>query len=448
MPFEDFLGRFAVSPACKLRFWTTVAAAALLLPATASAQGSPNGGQAQVNSFTTSLQASPAVSSSAGYFRVVWESWGEGDGSDANIRSQSFPYAGQILPGGFLVNSFHTAGKQRSPAIAADSQGLFVIVWESYGQDGSGYGVRARLFDATGTPPAADFAVNTFTVGSQSAAAATYDGQGNFIVVWQSPQDGSGTSIHGRRFDGSGNPLSAEFQVNNYTSGDQSRPKVAADAAGNFVVVWQSDGPLAPDTSLGSIQARLFDFNGNPYLGPEFVVNTFTTGTQYAPAVVADDGGRYLVVWQSAGSGGSDNSGSSIQGQHLDFTGQLGEEFQLNGYATGNQVEPAVTFGADGFVVTWGSESGSGTDPDYSIQVRQLGALQLSEFQVNAYTTGLQRQSTVAVDARGDFLVVWSSYGSTGTDTSLSSIQARRFDALFRDNFETGNSSRWSGAVP
>ena len=37
-----------------------------------------------------------------------------------------------------------------------------------------------------------------------------------------------------------GNPLGPEFRVNTYTTSYQYRPSVAADSAGNFVVVWTS----------------------------------------------------------------------------------------------------------------------------------------------------------------------------------------------------------------
>ena len=52
-----------------------------------------------------------------------------------------------------------------------------------------------------------------------------------------------------------------------------------------------------------------------------------------------------------------------------------------------------------------------------------------SEFQVNSYTTGHQGPGRVATDSQGNFVVVWTSYGSSGTDTDLSSIQAQRYDA-------------------
>ena len=49
-------------------------------------------------------------------------------------------------------------------------------------------------------------------------------------------------------------PDGPEFQVNTYTTGDQTEPKVAADGSGRFVVVWQSGRttgtvPTAPGTA-------------------------------------------------------------------------------------------------------------------------------------------------------------------------------------------------------
>jgi len=54
----------------------------------------------------------------------------------------------------------------------------------------------------------------------------------------------------------------------------------------------------------------------------------------------------------------------------------------------------------------------------------------------------------VAVDGQGNFVVAWESFGSSGTDTDSFSIQAQRYDALFRDGFEAGTTGRWSTSVP
>lgn len=48
----------------------------------------------------------------------------------------------------------------------------------------------------------------------------------------------------------------------------------------------------------------------------------------------------------------------------------------------------------------------------------------------------------------GRFLVAWGSPGSSGTDNSSASIQAQRYDGLFRDGFESPDTTRWSASVP
>lgn len=53
-----------------------------------------------------------------------------------------------------------------------------------------------------------------------------------------------------------------------------------------------------------------------------------------------------------------------------------------------------------------------------------------SEFQINTYTTNRQQNPSVAVGADGDFVVVWQSYGSSGTDSpplGEHSVQGQRF---------------------
>ena len=37
-------------------------------------------------------------------------------------------------------------------------------------------------------------------------------------------------------------PAGPEFRVNTFTTGPQTRPDAAADTSGNFVTVWQSNG--------------------------------------------------------------------------------------------------------------------------------------------------------------------------------------------------------------
>ncbi len=55
----------------------------------------------------------------------------------------------------------------------------------------------------------------------------------------------------------------------------------------------------------------------------------------------------------------------------------------------------------------------------------------------------------MAADGDGDFVVVWSSFGSSGSDSAGESIQGQRFAVpLFTDGFESGDTSAWSNTVP
>src|SRR6185436_14277277 len=125
---------------------------------------------------------------------------------------------------------------------------------------------------------------------------------GDFVVTWSSAdQDGAASGIFGRRFDSSGVPQAAEFQVNSYTAASQLYSAVAMSAAGSFVVVWESNGQ---DGESGSVFAQRFDAGGAP-LGVEFGVNTYTPSNQQYPDVAADDLGGFVVAWESLTQDGS-----------------------------------------------------------------------------------------------------------------------------------------------
>ena len=49
----------------------------------------------------------------------------------------------------FQVNT-HTTSYQVFSSVAADDAGNFVVVWESYGQDGSAWGIFGQLYDNAG----------------------------------------------------------------------------------------------------------------------------------------------------------------------------------------------------------------------------------------------------------------------------------------------------------
>ncbi len=73
------------------------------------------------------------------------------------------------------------------------------------------------------------------------------------------------------------------------------------------------------------------------------------------------------------------------------------------------------------------------------------GSMVGDQFEVNTYTFHLQHEISVAVQPSGDFLIVWESRGSNGTDTSYTSIQGQLYALpIFVDGFESGDASAWT----
>jgi hypothetical protein len=124
-----------------------------------------------------------------------------GDGHPAGaIFARRFNALGGPQSDDFLVNQY-TLNNQQIPSVAVDDDGDFVIAWESQFEDGSMYGVFARAFDATGAAIGTEFQVNAYTEERQNRPAAAVDGKGSFVVVWQSYfQDGAGAGVFGQRF--------------------------------------------------------------------------------------------------------------------------------------------------------------------------------------------------------------------------------------------------------
>ncbi len=332
------------------------------------------------------------------------------------------PASAQLLGPEFQVNSYTTLGQYR-PAVAADSFGNFVVVWSDAAQEGaSASGVFGQGFDAYGAPLGGEFHVNSFTPAQQRYPAIAASGSNNFLVVWDSDgQDGSARGIFGRRFSASGLPAGSELMVNTYTTGSQSWPAVATDANGFFVVVWSGAGL----TDSSGVFGQRFNLAGST-VGNEFRVNTYTAGNQQEAAVAADGLGNFVVVWAS---GGQDGNNYGVFGQRFDSVGTpFGGEFQVNTYTTQMQREPAVAAdGAGNFVVTWisyGQDAASNWGV-FGQRFSSSGVKLGSEFPINSYTTSAQFLPAVTADGRGGFVVLWGGVGATDGV----GVFGRRFDA-------------------
>jgi hypothetical protein len=415
--------------------WTraTVWTLALLAgPLTARAQSVvPVGPEFPINAYTTQAQGYASLSAHPGGFVVAWESNGQ-DGSGYGVVARRYDTGGAPLGPEFVVNTY-TVGGQSLPAVAAGADGGFVVVWNGLGQDGSYYGVFGRRFDPAGAPLGDEFLVNTYTSSYQLGPSVSMDGNGRWVVVWQSlAQDGNLWGVFGQRYDAGGTALGGEFRVNSYTPGNQYEPSVAADDAGGFVVVWTSYAQAGPG---GNVFAQRYDVSGAP-LGQEFRVDA-PTASSFEPKVTGDGSGSFVVAWTGFSPLGG---GYDVFARRYDaMGGAMGAAFQVNTYTSYGQTLPALAVDPTGaFVVSWTSaafQDGS-SDAVLAQAFDASGAPAGIEFRVNTYTLLDQGRPAIASGSTGNFVVAWTSDGQDGSGAGVFG-QRLGPDLIFADGFES-----------
>jgi hypothetical protein len=272
--------------------------------------GYPIGPEFQVNNFWNPVEY-PAIAGSPSGFVVAWGSlWQEGGVSGA-VTARLFNSWGDPLGDEFRVNEY-TWDFQGNPDVAMDAQGRFIITWQSWEQDGDGYGVFARIFNSNGDPDGSEFQVTSSSLGHQAQPAVAAASDGGFIIIWRSCRDETAHSgIFGQRFDRFGNPLGPEFQANFTTFGTAESPDIDIDSLGNFYISWHHN---YLDENGYDIYVRTFDSTGT-LRSEEIRVNSSASGMQVFPSLSCTQEGEFLVSWLDR------NENIQIKGRTFDAYG-------------------------------------------------------------------------------------------------------------------------------
>ncbi|MBN9672984.1 Ig-like domain-containing protein [Roseibium aggregatum] len=325
-------------------------------------------------------------------------------------------------------------GESSEPEVAGLPNGGFVVVWNSYDFDDSAAGgdLQARIHAADGTPLGEAFSVASNTSGDQLAASVTTLVDGRFVVVWQTTDgsdDPSDTGVKARIFEADGTPVGPEFLVNTDTDNQQQNGKVTALANGGFVVTWESYYD-SEGSAEWDIKGQIYDAAGTA-VGSEFPVNAETDDIQMFSDVAALPDGGFVAVWQSAeGTAFAEDTAIKAQVFNADGTA-TGSEILVNSTSDHYSQSPAITVLANGnFVVTWAMSEPVGDISYYGVVARMFspeGTALTDEFLVNENTVYSQENSKITALADGGFVVTWTSYDEV--DGSLSGIRAMVYDA-------------------
>ena len=411
-----------------------------LLPHVVPAQNafSPGGVEYPITGALPGDQSMPAASVGTNGGYLVWEG-NAIDGAGLGIQMERLDGNFNKLSNPFRVNA-QAVGDQEQPDVAKLSNGGAVVVWQ-----GGQYGfqkIYARILPAAGTNfSTGDILVNSYTNSFQIDPSVTVLTNGDIVVVWSSfGQDGSLQGIYGQRFNPSGAKLGGEFQINQFGLNNQRTPAVAALADGRFVVAWVSE--LQRALNSVDIYARVFDASGLP-VGNEFPVNTTLAYICANPQVVGSPGGGFAVAWsQREGATGnsfssqftvaganiaSDNSWDVYVRTYNSTSAALSGAVRMNTYSYGDQFAPQLGFFGKDYLAVWTSLGQDGSmEGIYGQFMSQSGQLAGVEFRVNTDYGSRQVNPTVASDGVSRFLVVWSSYATSGNFD----LFAREYDLI------------------
>ena len=225
------------------------------------------------------------------------------------------------------------------------------------------------------------------------------------------------------------------------------RSRLAERPGSGFVVTWNTFATVGVPYSW-HFRGRFLDENLQP-TAPSFLAGSGLTGYGYHQTLDSRSDGSFVLSWHGVES--SFPSLSDLPAQRFGSDGApVGNYLQINSSTGGVNEFPDLTFVQDSNLVVTFKHRNLFEDRE-TIEARLFrpdGTPLNPDFQVSAFTTGKPTYPKIAANDQGDFIVVWTSEASPGSDDSRTSIQARLFSSelfpFFENGFETGDLSGWS----
>lgn len=254
-----------------------------------SAAGSPlwaaNG--LEVCGASGAQSAPTAAPDGAGGLVVGWQDRRE---LDAGIFVQRFTSAGIAQFAADGIAAYQDPGGQSGTLILQTDTGGTFVFWNE--KRGGQYDIRARKFNADGTPDGPSVALCA-AAGHQSLDTAIDDGAGGAIVSWTDRRDG-GEDLYGQRIDANVIPQwAANGAAVCAASGSQRLSRMVSDGSGGAVFAWQDDRV----SGNSDVYAQRVNGAGSPLWTANGVAVCADPGDQRGAVIATDGSGGAIIAW-------------------------------------------------------------------------------------------------------------------------------------------------------
>ena len=271
-------------------------------------------GEFTVNTTTNDIQNySDIAMDSDGDIVVVWQSYNQ-DGNGFGIYHQRYNASGVAQGSETIVNTT-TANQQTSPSVSIDQTGNYIIIWTDDAADGDGNGIYGQLFNADGTTKNSQFKVNTTSSNAQDNGQVAMAQNGPFVVVWNSyAQDGQYTGVYNQSYNSDGSTSGSEMLINTTTNYFQQFPAVAFGDNSETIIVWQDGNPNESnslDTDGYGVVFQKYNASALPVELLYFYAEQVNEGVQLDWQTVTEiNNSHFEVEWSTNGIDFAPNSSS------------------------------------------------------------------------------------------------------------------------------------------
>jgi hypothetical protein len=297
---------------------------------------------------TTHSMRDPAVAAdSSGNFVIVWENH---SAINPAVMAQRYKPDGTPDAANFKVSSDDRNEHVEEPNVAMNDSGYSVVAWtQSYNSEDNFY---AQYFDRQGIATGPNIKVNDAPSTSIWCwPGIAIDRDGNFVLTWNDDRDGD-MDIFLQQFLKGGTPVGANIKVNENTgNAHQLYPRILLASTGNFTIIWGEwqDGSFEP-------HAQRFNSDGSK-IGNNFKINSKDQrGADYwgTSWIAMDEQNRMVVAWAQD---------EDIFGQRFneDWT-QYGEIFRINSSVENFQGRPDIEIWNGRIYTVWSDKLGLGTN--------------------------------------------------------------------------------------
>ena len=211
-------------------------------------------------------------------------------------------------------------------------------------------------------------------------------------------------------------------------------PSISINKKGNYIVTWTDSKNGTRD-----VYARKFTIGGIAQ-GEAFQVNTTEAGDQNLPCVALSDNDEYIITWSGKSSSGN---GYDVYARKYTSSGSSGNEFKVNTSVLGDQWISSVSINSRGsYVIVWQSSNQDGDG--FGIVGQKFdakGNFFGGEFLINSVTNGSQELSDIDMNANGEFVVVWK--GNQNYSNTVD-VNTRKFTDIYARKFDNKGSATGS----